>query len=59
MPSMDEARQSLLRGGEEVEKRVSSFWEGFSEFALSDNVLEIGVGLMYATQHQLRCIWTC
>ena len=36
-----------------MREHASSFWEGFSNFALRDNVLEVAVGLMYAARSSL------
>ena len=47
MPRLpDDTEQSLLRMRDDVGNRVSSFWDGFVDFALRDNVLEVAVGLM-------------
>ncbi|KAJ9604377.1 hypothetical protein H2200_011211 [Cladophialophora chaetospira] len=48
MPQLDETRQSLLHAEEETEVRVRRFWDGFTDFALRDNILEIAVGLITA-----------
>ncbi|TFK56338.1 ion channel [Heliocybe sulcata] len=45
----DDTRQTLLHGEQTVAKRVKSVWNGFTEFALRDNVLEVAVGLMIAS----------
>lgn len=42
----DDERQTLLDVEHSVTKRVSRAWDGFSDFALRDNVLEVAVGLM-------------
>lgn len=44
---LEDSREFLEDAGEEVQKRASKFWHGFSSFALQDNVLEVAVGLMY------------
>lgn len=44
LPSEDQLRDAE----EQVSKRAKSLWNGFSDFALQDNVLEVAVGLMYA-----------
>ena len=45
--------ENLLSTGEEagrnVKTRTQRFWNGFSDFALQDNVLEVGVGLMWVS----------
>ena len=46
MPQLDESSDRLLHAGKSVRSRASRFWDGFSEFALQDNVLEVAVGLM-------------
>ncbi|KAF2455640.1 putative ion channel [Lineolata rhizophorae] len=45
---MDDNREALLRAGERVTRRAKWAWEGFTEFALQDNVLEVAVGLIIA-----------
>ena len=47
MPHLDDTREALLDAGENAQKRVHRAWEGFQDFALRDNVLEVAVGLMY------------
>lgn len=51
MPRLDDSNSPFLRSagemGEDVRERVSGFWDGFADFALRDNVLEVAVGLMY------------
>ncbi|KZO99371.1 gated mechanosensitive channel [Calocera viscosa TUFC12733] len=42
----DETRDQLLEGQQKIITRVRSAWQGFKDFALRDNVLEIAVGLM-------------
>ena len=51
MPRLDESNEALLNAGQNAKTRVSRAWDGFSDFALRDNVLEVAVGLMYATNH--------
>jgi large conductance mechanosensitive channel len=50
MPRLDESTEALLRTGERVgvaaSSRIKHFFDGFSDFALRDNVLEVAVGLM-------------
>lgn len=46
MPRLDEGHDALLNAGEGTKKRVRRAWNGFSDFALQDNVLEVAVGLM-------------
>ena len=38
--------QHLLQAGHKAKTRARRFWNGFSDFALQDNVLEVAVGLM-------------
>lgn len=45
--SLDGTRESLMHAGESVGRKARSIWEGFSDFALRDNVLEVATGLMY------------
>lgn len=48
MPQLetDDTRQNLLQAGQKAKTRARRFWNGFSDFALQDNVLEVAVGLM-------------
>ena len=46
MPHLDDANEHLLHAGQKVKDRANSAWNGFSNFALQDNVLEVAVGLM-------------
>lgn len=46
MPQLDDSRDALLDAGQNTRKRARRAWEGFSDFALQDNVLEVAVGLM-------------
>lgn len=47
MPRLDESREALLHAGHDVGERVYRAWDGFCDFVLRDNVLEVAVGLMY------------
>ena len=47
MPRLDDSREALLHAGQGIQKRAKRAWDGFSDFALRDNVLEVAVGLMY------------
>jgi hypothetical protein len=48
MPQLlEEAEEMLVDGSQAVSTRVKRTWDGFSDFALRDNVLEVAVGLMY------------
>jgi large conductance mechanosensitive channel len=46
MPQLDTTTQHLLNEGQQVKTRAARFWNGFRDFALQDNVLEVAVGLM-------------
>ena len=47
MPQLDDSGEALLNAGRSAHNRAKEAWEGLSDFALRDNVLEIAVGLMY------------
>ncbi|KAF2227852.1 large-conductance mechanosensitive channel [Elsinoe ampelina] len=42
-------RSHLSDFAADARRRASSFWDSFSNFALRDNVLEVAVGLIFAT----------
>ena len=44
--TLDDTREALIHAEEETEVRVRRFWDGFTDFALRDNILEVAVGLM-------------
>jgi len=48
MPNLvsEDSRESLLHTRDQVQKKARRIWDGFSDFALQDNVLEVAVGLM-------------
>jgi hypothetical protein len=46
MPRLDESTEQLLQVGHDVERRARRVWGGFMDFAFSDNVLDVAVGLM-------------
>ena len=46
MPRLDDTQESLLHAEEQAEVRVRRFWDGFTDFALQDNILQVAVGLM-------------
>ncbi|KAG9242703.1 putative ion channel [Calycina marina] len=46
---LEDGREMIEDGVEEVQKRTKKFWYGFSSFALQDNVLEFAMGLIIAT----------
>lgn len=48
MPALDDTGEALLRAEQDAHKRVKRAWDGFQEFALRDNVLEVAVGLIIA-----------
>lgn len=43
---LEDSQELLERAGEEVVGGAKKMWEGFTDFALQDNVLEVAVGLM-------------
>ena len=45
MPRLEDAQQ-LLPSSSNIKSRTRNAWDGFSDFALRDNVLEVAVGLM-------------
>lgn len=47
--SLDESREALLHAGEDAYKRTRSFFEGFTDWVLQDNVLEVALGLIIAS----------
>lgn len=52
MPRLDEQTSSLLYGAERHVRRV---WNGFVDFALRENVLEVALGLMYCLGNSPSC----
>ncbi|MCJ1226998.1 hypothetical protein MMC12_003653 [Toensbergia leucococca] len=48
MPRLSESHDALLQTGENVHSHAKRAWDGFSDFALRDNVLEVAVGLILA-----------
>ncbi|KAF2232746.1 putative ion channel [Viridothelium virens] len=46
---LEEGRESLMRTGEDARRRASHAWDGFIDFAFSDNVLEVAIGLILAS----------
>jgi len=48
MPALDDTGEALLRAEQDAQKTVKSLWEGFQDFALRDNVLEVATGLIIA-----------
>jgi len=48
MPRLDESTETLLHASHSAAKRARHFWDGFTDFALRDNVLEVAVGLILA-----------
>lgn len=47
MPRLGDDHERLLQTGQELNKRAKRTWDEFANFALSENVLEVAVGLMY------------
>jgi len=47
MPRLDDSGEALLHAGKDAKGRVKRVWDDFTDFLLSDNVLEVAVGLMY------------
>lgn len=47
MPRLDDSGEALLHAGENAKGRVKRVWDDFTDFLLSDNVLEVAVGLVY------------
>ncbi|KAJ3536629.1 hypothetical protein NMY22_g5943 [Coprinellus aureogranulatus] len=45
----DDARTTLLDAERVVSRKVKSIWEGFTNFALRDSVMEVALGLIIAT----------
>ncbi|MCJ1403954.1 hypothetical protein MMC11_007177 [Xylographa trunciseda] len=48
MPRLEDTEQALLDAGQGAKERAQRAWDGFSDFALRDNVLEVAVGLIIA-----------
>lgn len=48
MPRLDDSGEALLHAGSDASKRVKRVWDDFTDFLLSDNVLEVAVGLIIA-----------
>jgi len=44
-----ELRASLIGSEQRVSRHISSLWSGFTSFVMRDNVLEVAVGLIFAT----------
>ena len=47
MSRLDDSGEALLHASRDAKNRAQRAWDGFSDFALRDNVLEVAVGLMY------------
>lgn len=43
---LEDSQELLNHGGEIVVSGARRMWEGFADFALQDNVIEVAVGLM-------------
>ena len=50
MPRLEDGQEALLGAEGDVRKRAKREWDSFTDFALRDNVLEVAVGLMYASE---------
>lgn len=46
MPRLDDGGEALLSAGTDASRKAKRVWEDFADFLLSDNVLEVAVGLM-------------
>lgn len=46
MPRLDDSTEALLRAGQTAQNSVKRVWDGFLNFAVRDNVLEVALGLM-------------
>lgn len=49
MPRLDDAGQTLLQAEQGLVRPFRSFWQGFCDWALKDNVLEVALGLIIAS----------
>jgi large conductance mechanosensitive channel len=47
---LEDSREIFNDAGEVIQKSARSLWEGFSDFALQENVVGVAVGLMYVRQ---------
>lgn len=56
MPRLDDGGESFLHAGSDASKRVKRVWDDFTDFLLSDNVLEVAVGLMYACHTKIHAL---
>lgn len=43
---LEDSRELLNEAGEVVGKRARRLWDGFQDFALQDNVMQVALGLM-------------
>lgn len=46
---LEDSRELLNEAGEVVGQRARRFWDGFQDFALQDNVMQVALGLMYVS----------
>ena len=53
---LEDSTELLQHAGEEFVGGVKGMWEGFTDFALQDNVLEVAVGLMCICSSQISFI---
>lgn len=44
---LEDSQERLQHAGEEVMKGGRNLWQGFSSWAMQDNILEVAVGLMF------------
>jgi large conductance mechanosensitive channel len=44
---LEDSREIFNDAGEVVQKSARRLWDGFSDFALQENVIGVAVGLMY------------
>lgn len=50
MRGLEDSRDTLRHLSSDVTDRVRHAWDGFVDFAMRDNVLEVAIGLMYNTR---------
>ena len=50
---LEDSREIFNDAGEVVQKGAKKLWEGFSDFALQENVIGVAVGLMYVDFYRL------
>lgn len=47
MRGLEDSREVLLVISSDATNRLKNAWDGFVDFAMRDNVLEVAIGLMY------------